>query len=162
MSDLRFESVEQSNEESVEESVESERVLLDWQHVHNLIIPTDPLSVEDIRVRAQRNRLAVAYAGDTLVGNYTVRPPADDPIAATVIARVLPEHRRQGFGEQIYRHALTVAAGLGATAVETVVLESNADGLRFALRHGFAETDRYLLDGHAIAFVDLRRERLSD
>ncbi|MEV6967175.1 GNAT family N-acetyltransferase [Hamadaea sp. NPDC051192] len=149
MSDLRF------------ESVESAAVLLDWQHVHNLIIPTDPLSVEEIRVRAQRNQLAVAYSGDLLVGNYTVRPPADDPTAATVIARVLPEQRRQGYGELIYRHALAVAADLGATAVETVVLESNADGLRFALRHGFAEIDRYVLDGATIAFVDLRRESLT-
>ncbi|WP_290865217.1 GNAT family N-acetyltransferase [Hamadaea sp.] len=148
MSDLRF------------EPVESDEVLLDWQHAHNLIIPTDPLSVEEIRVRAQRNRLAVAYAEDTLVGNYTVRPPADDPTTATVIARVLPEHRRHGHGEQIYQYAVGVAAELGATAVETVVLESNVDGLRFALRHGFTEIDRYVLDGHTTAFVDLRRESL--
>jgi len=42
--------------------------LLDWQRVHNEIIPTAPLSVEDIRERATRNALEVAYYGDALVG----------------------------------------------------------------------------------------------
>jgi hypothetical protein len=40
--------------------------------------------------------------------------------------------------------------------IETVVLASNEDGLRFARRHGFVEIDRYVLAGDAIPFVDLR------
>jgi ADP-ribose pyrophosphatase YjhB (NUDIX family) len=73
-----------------------------------------------------------------------------------VIARVLPSHRGRGFGEQLYRRGLAKAAELGAQVIETVVLASNEDGLRFARRHGFAETDRYVLPGHDIPFVDLR------
>lgn len=128
----------------------------DWQYVHNLIIPTDPLSLDDVRERAGRFLLEVAYLGDVLVGCSTVRPPADGAAVATVIARVLPDHRRQGFGEQIYRRGLAGARRLGAEEVETVVLESNQDGLRFALGHGFVETDRYVLDGDTVAYVDLR------
>ncbi len=40
--------------------------------------------------------------------------------------------------------------------VETVVLASNEEGLRFAERHGFVEIDRYTLDGDTTPFVDLR------
>lgn len=40
--------------------------------------------------------------------------------------------------------------------IETCVLEANADGLRFALGHGFVETERYLLDGDTIPWIDLR------
>lgn len=90
------------------------------------------------------------------MGCSTVRPPAGGTAAATVIARVLPGHRRRGFGEQIYLRALATARGLGAEVIETVVLASNEDGLRFARQHGFAETDRYVLPGDTVPYVDLR------
>jgi ribosomal protein S18 acetylase RimI-like enzyme len=150
MSDLRYEPVRPDG---------GSAVLADWQHIHNVIIPTDPLSVEEIQARAQRNRLTVAYLEDIPVGCSTVRPPADDPPTATVIIRVLPGHRRQGLGDQMYHHAVSTAEELGARVIDTVVLASNDEGLRFAERHGFVEIDRYVLDGHTIAFIDLRLTR---
>ncbi|MET8040365.1 GNAT family N-acetyltransferase [Micromonospora sp. NPDC005215] len=147
MPDLRFETVRPDGDDGV---------CSDWQYVHNLIIPTSPLSVDEIRARADRNRLNVAYHGDTLVGCSTVRPPMDDQATATVIVRVLPEHRRQGLGGQLYDEALSAAYEIGARVLETVVLASNEDGLRFAERHGYVEIDRYVLDGDTIPFVDLR------
>jgi len=147
MSDLRFEPVTPDGDDAV---------LLDWQRVHNLIIPSHLLSVDEIRTRARRNRLHVAYREGVVVGCSTVRPPADDPQTATVIVRVLPEHRGQGFGEQMYDHALALAYELGGRVIETVVLAANEDGLRFAERHGFVEVDRYLLDGDTVPYVDLR------
>ena len=147
MSGLRFEQVQPAGDGVT---------LRDWQHVHNLIIPADPLPADEIAVRAQRNHLEVAYLDRVAVGCSTVRPPADGTAAATVIARVLPDHRRQGFGEQIYLRALARARESGAEVIETVVLASNEDGLRFARQHGFVETDRYVLPGDTIPFVDLR------
>ncbi|HEX5995942.1 MAG TPA: GNAT family N-acetyltransferase [Jiangellales bacterium] len=147
MSDLRFEQVQ---------AVAGEATMLDWQLIHNRIIPTAPLSVDDIRARALRNHLEVAYLDDVAVGCSTVRPPTGDTATATVIARVLPEHRRRGFGEQIYQRGLVTAQELGAQVIETVVLASNDDGLRFARHHGFVEIERYVLPGHTIAFVELR------
>jgi len=147
VADLRFERVHASG---------GDDTLLDWQRIHNQIIPTDPLSVDDIRPRAQRNHLEVAYLGAVSVGCSTVRPPTGDPATATVIARVLSEHRRRGLGEQIYRRACATAHEQGAHVIETVVLASNKDGLRFARRHGFVEVRRYVLPGHTVAYVDLR------
>lgn len=77
---------------------------------------------------------------------------------ATVIARVLPEFRRRGFGAALYENGLAHARGLGAGAVETCVLAVNEDGLRFAGRRGFVEVDRYVLDGELDEWVDLRLE----
>lgn len=131
-------------------------VLRDWRHVHNLVVPTAPLSLGEVRERAGRNLLDVAYLGDVLIGCSTVRPPTDDPAVATVIARVLPAHRRRGFGAEIYARGLAAARQLGAETIETVVLESNADGLKFALEHGFVEVERYLLPGDTVPFIDLR------
>jgi GNAT superfamily N-acetyltransferase len=136
---------------------EGDVVLADWQYVHNVIIPAGALSLDEVRERAGRNRLEVAYLEGERVGCTTVRPPGgDSPATATVIARVLPAHRRQGFGEQLYRRGLEQAHALGATVIETVVLASNEDGLHFAETHGFVETDRYVLPGDTVPYVDLR------
>ncbi|AJC60989.1 MULTISPECIES: GNAT family N-acetyltransferase [Streptomyces] len=144
MSDLRF------------QQPDDDAALRDWQFVHNAIIPTHILSMDEIRERAQRHHLEVAYLGDVLVGCSTVRPPSDDALTATVIARVLAPHRGQGFGEELYARGLNRARELGAEVIETVILSSNEDGLRFARKHGFAEIERYLLPGEAIPWIDLR------
>ncbi|RXS83638.1 GNAT family N-acetyltransferase [Streptomyces sp. TM32] len=130
-----------------------------WQHVHNVIIPTHLLSLEEVRERAHRHHLEVAYVGCELVGCSTVRPPAEGTLTATVIARVLEGHRGQGFGEELYARGIGRARELGAQVIETVVLSSNEDGLRFALKHGFVETERYLLPGDSIPWIDLRLAR---
>jgi GNAT superfamily N-acetyltransferase len=135
---------------------DTDKALADWRHVHNVIIPADALTTAEVHERAGRNFLEVAYLGDQLIGCSTVRPPADNSSTATVIARVLPEWRRRGFGEQIYASALVRAEALDADHLETVVWAANGDGLRFAQTHGFAEVDRYVLDGADIAYITLR------
>jgi GNAT superfamily N-acetyltransferase len=135
----------------------SEVALRDWQDIHNLVIPTAPLSVDEIRERAHRNHLEVAYLDGVAVGCSTVRAPDGDSV--TVIARVRPEYRRRGFGTQVYERALAKARELGARVIGTVVLAANDDGLRFALRRGFVEVERYVLPGDTIPFVELRLTR---
>ncbi|ALO94471.1 Acetyltransferase [Streptomyces hygroscopicus subsp. limoneus] len=127
-----------------------------WRHVHNVVVPPAAMSAEEARERQDRYRLANAYLGEVLVGCSTVRPPAGERRVATVIARVLPAFRRRGFGKAIHDEALAHARVLGAEAVETCVLAVNEGGLRFAERHGYAEIDRYVLDGERDEWVDLR------
>jgi GNAT superfamily N-acetyltransferase len=136
--------------------VDSDQAIEDWQHVHNAIIPADPLSLADIAERLQRNRLEVAYLADTLVGCTTVRPPSADTAAATVIVRVLPEHRGQGLGRQLYIRALAQARALGTGEIETIIWASNVDGLRFALANGFVEVSRYLPPDEEVPYLTLR------
>ena len=147
MSDLQFEQVQPAG---------GEATLRDWRHIHNLIVPPAALSVDEVVVRAQRNHLEVAYLDGAAVGCSTVRSPTLDTATVVVIARVLPEHRRHGFGEQLYQRGLAKAREFGAQVIETIVLASNDDGLRFACRHGFVEIERYVLPGATIPFVDLR------
>lgn len=131
-------------------------LLADWRLIHNAIIPTAPLSAAEVRERAGRNRLAVAYADGVPVGCSTVRPPDGETPAATVISRILPGHRGRGYGTALYEQGLAQARTLSEAGVETVVLASNAEGLRFALARGFVETERYLLPGDTVPFVTLR------
>lgn len=136
--------------------VSDEGTLLDWQRVHNEIIPTAPLSVDEVRERAGRHVLEVAYVGEVLVGCSTVRPPSEESAAATVIARVLPEHRRQGYGTAIYERSLARGRELSDQGIETHILATNEDGLQFAKKHGFEEVETYLLPGDTIPFIELR------
>ncbi|MGC4979813.1 MULTISPECIES: GNAT family N-acetyltransferase [unclassified Streptomyces] len=138
------------------ESPDDEARLADWQHVHNVIVPPAAMSLAEVRERVRRYRLEVAYLGDVLVGCTTVRPPTGDSATATVIARVLAEHRGRGLGEELYTRGLEQARSSGARVIETVVLAANEDGLRFARRHGFAEIERYVLPGETTEWVDLR------
>lgn len=127
-----------------------------WRHVHNVIVPPAALSVDEVRERAGRNLLEVVHRGDVLVGCTTVRPPRGDTATATVIARVLPEHRGRGYGEELYARGLCQARAQGAEVIETVVLASNEEGLRFALKRGFTEIERYVLPGDTAEWIDLR------
>ena len=143
MDDVRF--VEVADEQSV----------ADWQRVHNEIIPTDPLSLDDVRERSARHRLELAYLADAVVGNSTVRRPTDDE-GAMVIARVLPPYRRRGIGTLLFHRGLEVALSWAdERPVQTVVLASNEDGLAFALAQGFVEVERYTLPGATIPYVAL-------
>ena len=147
MTDLRIELVEPH----------AENALQDWQHVHNLIVPPAAMSLDEVRERSGRNRLENAYLGEVLVGCSTVRPPEGEDAVATVIARVLPEFRRRGYGVALYENGLTRARALGAGVIETVVLAANTDGVRFAEARGFVETERYVLDGETDEWITLRR-----
>jgi GNAT superfamily N-acetyltransferase len=135
--------------------VGDEQTLTHWQRVHNEIIPTDPLSLDQVRERSGRHRLELAYAGDEPVGNSTVRRPTDDE-GAMVIARVLPAYRRRGIGTLLYARGLEVAREWAdERPVETVVLASNEEGLAFAIARGFVEVERYRLPGDTVPYVAL-------
>ena len=135
--------------------VADEQTVADWQRIHNEIIPTDPLSLDEVRERSGRHRLELAYLDQDAVGNSTVRRPTDDE-GAMVIARVLPAYRRRGIGTLLYARGLEIARGWAdERPVETVVLASNEDGLAFALAHGFVEVERYTLPGATIPYVAL-------
>jgi GNAT superfamily N-acetyltransferase len=126
-----------------------------WRRIHNEVIPTSPLSVDDVAQRARSHRLTLAHVDGVLVGNATVRPPTHSSPAATVIVRILPAHRRLGHGTTYFTGELEHALRLAPSRIETVVLATNHSGLAFARRLGFVEHDRYVLDGEPTAFVDL-------
>ncbi|MFE0698722.1 GNAT family N-acetyltransferase [Streptomyces sp. NPDC058872] len=138
------------------ERARTEEQLEERRAVHDTVVPTAVLSWEQVRERAGRNRLDVAYADGVAVGCSTVRPPDGETPAATVIARTLPGFRGRGFGTALYERGLAHARTLGGTGVETVVSASNEEGLRFARGRGFVEVERYVLPGDTVPFVTLR------
>lgn len=82
-----------------------------WRDIHNATIPAHTLATDDVLERLTRNRLTLAYDGAELVGNATIRPPGPDSTTATVIVRILPEHRRRGLGSEYLAAMLAEARG---------------------------------------------------
>jgi GNAT superfamily N-acetyltransferase len=117
-----------------------EAELRDWLHVHNVIVPSAAMSLEEASERTGVYFREVAYLDGELVACTTVRPPAEG--VATVIVRVLPEFRSRGYGTELYDRAVEQASRLGADTVATIVWESNVEGLAFAAKCGFVETGR--------------------
>lgn len=138
------------------EVAKGDAALEQWRHVHNVIVPPAAFELAEVRERSRSNRLENAYLGDVLVGCSTVRPLRAEDAAVTVIARVLPAYRRRGFGTALYENGLAYAQTLGAKIIETVVLARNEDGLRFAVSHGFAEVERYVLEPGGPEWVTLQ------
>ncbi|MFI6037658.1 GNAT family N-acetyltransferase [Streptomyces sp. NPDC051315] len=136
--------------------VAGEAMLEQWRYVHHAIVPPAAMSLDEVRARAARYRLENACAGDVHVGCSTVRPPAGEEAVATVVARVLPAHRRRGYGTALYDRGLAHARVPGARGIDTCVPAVNEDGLRFAAARGFVGTERYVLDGGGDVWVDLR------
>ena len=79
-----------------------------------------------------------------------------DPAVKAEIVRVLPPHRGQGVGQAMLDRGLAQAEETGFSTVETIVWAANDAGLRFALAHGFVETERYLHPGDSHPFITLR------
>jgi len=149
LTNLRMEPVDNANDIAIQ----------DWRQVHNLIIPADPLTMDEVRERVH-HRLEVVYLNGVPIGCTTVRPPRTEGGTATVIVRVLPAHRRRGFGTTLFARALTQAQALGANEIETIIWAANADGLRFAQANGFEEVSRYQpADEDDIPFITLRLVR---
>ena len=126
-------------------------LLAHWRAVHNNVIPPVQLSAEEVAESAIRNDLTVAWVDGILVGNATVRAAQDG--VATVIVRILSEHRRRGLGSEYLQAVVKQTRTSRAEQINTVVLAANIDGLAFAIRHGFVETERYEVAG--VAFIDL-------
>lgn len=67
----------------------------------------------------------------------------------------------RGYGGLLYARGLARARELGAERIQTVVLESSPEGLRFALAHGFEEVERYVLPGDTVPYIDLELRELA-
>lgn len=111
-----------------------------WAEVRRAVVANESTStVAQLRADESLDRLLVlAEAGGRLVGSGL----ADrSQITGSFIApRILPEHRRQGFGSELLRHLIDHATSRGFTSVGGHVDDDGS--YAFAVRHGFEEVDR--------------------
>jgi len=128
--------------------VERDEDLEAWLDIRNRVRADDPVTREEVLHR----RAAVSQSLETLArldgvpaGFGVLVPRLDRPRSShvTVTFGVLPELRRRGVGAAIDVALSTHAKGLGFSAFEVEVRESEDDGVAYLRARGFEEVTRY-------------------
>jgi mycothiol synthase len=123
---------------------ETDPDLAAWCEVSTAIDPREPIALEDVKRRIEREpqRLyLVASEGDEIVG-VGFAGPSQSPHRTALDIRVLPEHRRRGIGSALLEQLLEHAAGLGPERVSGMVFEDDRDSTRWVQNRGFEEYGR--------------------
>jgi mycothiol synthase len=122
---------------------ETDADLAGWCAVWTAITPREPITVEQIRARIERQpwRLYLVAEEDGVVGIGFVGP-TDSRDRIGVAVRVLPEWRRRGIGSQLYERVLERAVQRRPEWISSTVSEAESDALDWASRRGFAEYGR--------------------
>jgi GNAT superfamily N-acetyltransferase len=122
---------------------ETDADLAGWCDVWTAITPREPITVEEIKGRLERQpwRLYLVAEEDGFVGLGFVGP-TDSPGRIAVTVRVLPEWRRRGLGSQLYQQAFDHARAQGAEWLSGHVSGADPDALAWAERRGFEEYGR--------------------
>jgi mycothiol synthase len=122
---------------------ETDADLAGWCDVWTAITPREPITVEEIEGRLERQpwRLYLVAEEDDFVGIGFVGP-TDSPGRIAVTVRVLPNWRRRGLGSQLYEQALDHAREQGPEWLSGQVSGADLDALAWAERRGFEEYGR--------------------
>jgi GNAT superfamily N-acetyltransferase len=112
-----------------------------WRQVRIAVLPYErTLSVAELRASESPERLMVVARVDGTVVGHGLSDRADSAGSGSVIPRVLPEHRRRGYGTALLERLIAHVEGLGFP-----MLRAGADdegSLAFAHRFGFTEVNR--------------------
>jgi mycothiol synthase len=122
---------------------ETDADLTGWCEVWNAITPREPVTVEQIKRRRERQpwRLYLIAEEGGFVGLGFVGP-TDSPGRLGLAVRVLPEWRRRGLGSKLYERALEHAVTQEAEWLSGLVSGADPEALAWASRRGFEEYGR--------------------
>jgi mycothiol synthase len=122
----------------------SDADLQGWVDVWNSITPREPLSVDFVRDRWERQPerlyLVADEGGRIVAGGMTA--PSDSPGRTFIGIRVTPQMRRRGIGSGLYERLEAHALALDPATLSTQVSEAAEDGGRFAEARGYVEVGR--------------------
>jgi len=112
-----------------------------WNRVRRIVVPDEPITTLDqmrsMAAEPDRVYLLAELAGDTVGTGLASDSNLADGFATP---RILPDHRRRGFGSAVLRTILEAHAAAGRHSVASHAEDEGA--LAFALHHGFHEVDR--------------------
>lgn len=112
-----------------------------WRQVRLAVVPDERcLSVPEMRALDSPSRLLLIATVDGAVVGSGLGDLSDTSGAAFVAPRVMPEHRRRGYGSALLEALTEHGRSLGVPRLTASVDDDGA--LAFAIRHGFAEVDR--------------------
>jgi mycothiol synthase len=123
---------------------ETEADLAAWCEVWTAITPREPVALDDVRRRLERQPERLYLVAEDLgeIVGLGFAGPSQSPERTALAVRVLPEHRRQGLGSNLLDPLLEHATALAPTHVSGMVFEDDSESIRWARNRGFEEFDR--------------------
>lgn len=124
-------------------AAETDADLAGWCEVWTAITPREPVAVEQVRRRLEREpwRLYLVAEEHGFVG-LGFAGPTDSPGRIGLAVRVLPEWRGQGLGTELYEQSLEHALAQEPEWLSAVVSGAEPGALAWAKRRGFEEYGR--------------------
>lgn len=110
-----------------------------WNRVRRIVVPDEPIATMDqLRSDVADRVFLLAEVGGEIVGSGLA---GDSNLAdGFAMPRIVPDHRRRGFGSAVLEAILEIHVAAGRHSVSSHAQDEGA--LAFALRHGFKEVDR--------------------
>ena len=128
---------------------ESDADLEAWNRVRRITLPDEPVATLDQTrsMAAEPDRLfLLAELDSETVGSGLA---SDSNLAdGFAMSRILPEHRRRGFGSAVLRAILDHHLAVGHRSVSASTADDGA--LAFAIHHGFVDVDRQVEQVRAV------------
>jgi mycothiol synthase len=128
---------------------ETDSDLIAWNRVRRIVLPNESAPTID-QLRADENPdrfMVLAESGGEVIGSGVA--DRSHITGGFVAPRILPEHRRRGFGTVVLRVLLDHLVGRGFGSVGAHVEDDGS--MAFATRHGFEEVDRQVEQVRALA-----------
>ena len=113
-----------------------------WAALKNAVLPTEPVTAEDLRRAEKPGRLLLLAELEGSPAGCGLGVPSSFAGCCFVVPRVLPAARRRGVGTALFEALSRHALSLGRQSIVAHVREDDPPSLEFAARRGFAEVDR--------------------
>lgn len=110
-----------------------------WNRVRRIVVPDEPIAtIDQLRSEVAERVFLLAEVSREVVGHGMA---GDSNLAdGFAMPRILPDHRRRGFGSAVLEAILDVHVAAGRRSVASHTDDDGA--LAFAVHHGFVEVDR--------------------
>jgi GNAT superfamily N-acetyltransferase len=121
-----------------------------WASIKSLVVPTQPVTAEQLHRSAGPDRVLLLAELDGAAVGAGIADRSEFGSRAFIAARVLPEHRRRGVGTALVRALSDHARALGLERMTAYVDAAEPHSIAFARQLGLSEVDYQLEQARAI------------
>lgn len=112
-----------------------------WAAIKSRVVPNEPVTAKQLKDAADDGRLLVVAALDGVDVGCGIAAKSDSAGRAFLAARVLPEYRRRGVGNELVRVLVEHAHALERVEVSGFVDAGEPESIAFAEHHGLRQVD---------------------
>lgn len=121
-----------------------------WAEIKTRVIPSEPISVEQLRATEEHGRVLLLAARDGVDAGCGIGALSGFGGRAFFGVRVLPEHRGKGVARELTRALCDHARALGRDGVNAFVDPREPDSVAVAEHYGLREVDFQLFQARTV------------